>query len=737
MVNKVRLDNMCSIEVLSNLHNLFNDFSHYLNELKFIESLDNNHLTSHVHFWSVFCWICGAKHINDIDDIIFHGYVESLLSGEENRINNLVIQARSEYGPIKDWDDFSAYIVSKQILTNHSKLTCISEKYPIYKDTFQITCSNEDIYTYLLSYPVHSLKCISSFPSIAFDHMLPNDFDWTRSVMKFYPTKQGFKGNLETYIVPGQYIQDSSLLNVNLHLVNGDLLSYIPNTIPVSNVRYINSDVKKHERVLSWMNYRDMTPLLQSISIQATRDIRASSHFKINDHNSKIKGGVMIFENCHTRALCTLAMCEKTRLTEIKKHKWKTLLITSSPLVSFWEDKIFELCKPQNKMRLVTIIHKRSRPEHIINSRYVILHKNQLINLFHLVSSEPWFRIVIDGYYSPTSLTYSKIKELQSIRKWYLSVEYNMACFDMIGLWDIVQRPRIGNSKEGKYASQALALRVSSHNLKQRWKVHLCKLDEKTHSKLATFYDRICETKKFKPSFVRPMLNILASGRDINEAMLWNIFISENMLPGYSSLPNSTVEGISSPHCVVCHDQPLYQPVQLSCCHIICYSCTKLLNKCPLCRTFITGYSIPTSSNRVPSLGMLKCNNKYDQINTFIESLPDNSKIVYVSPSIGIHVPGAMELDIQQIDYSFREFEMGNFKILLIPRKYLHMMHYHSITDMIIPFAKDNNLPICTCSPNVTIHFFVFESTIEEFMLYSTLDWKTQKFWVEFKKSIC
>lgn len=740
-------------------------------------------------FWTVYLWMCGVNSLEQIQYVFQHKLVDTMVflnldyPSEWHRMLRLnILQCTQEFFAnrecinSKSVTDFSQFLLYKQLMCEHNALICCARntRDTIQKSRVLFTCDNDIIAELISRFPIHSISCLKCIPHIELnqEYTFPPEQDWCDTQVIFKSRKHSnsvFIISAEIHIFAKQHEYNnvfdsdceakfddipmglqSSWIELQSSNSPSDLMNYVPDCIPSLPIQYMNRIdlVQKYIKIIDWMRYHDNRDILKCISVRFSKHIRGSPFFKIIDHKNTQKGAVIMFKNCQARAIVTLAMCERTRQTELKNFKTRTLLITSAHLLNFWEDNIIALCKTINCHRLVSKVDNDTRSSTIFNSRYVIVSTNQFRSTSQFAHHE-WFRIIIDNACSltPNTATYNNIQALKSSRKWCLSLQLSQQIvnlFGLINMWDIVSKPNTQSSREIYECTRELCLTAESKSAVSREHIHFCTLESKTKDKLDTFSIRIHQTKMHRAKFVRPLLNILSSGLNIKEAKLWDVFFVEKVLPAYVALPEAKHHGFTSGHCVVCHDQPLEKPVQFQCSHILCYGCANLVQKCPLCRQEIVEWFKPTNTKLLYT-NILTCNTKYKEIYSFINTLPEHSKIIFVTPfNVSEGVPDISDrhvtyLDSRNIEKCLQDFITSSSSIIIIPRKFLHLIHCEYISHIIIPFAKDRNIPICTCSSSVQIHFFIFKASIEEYMLLHQHDWKTKRFWdhyIEFLQHI-
>jgi hypothetical protein len=767
--------------------------------LKFINSL----LLGSNYFWAIYSWICGASSSTDIAAVFNNGFINGLLmydartlQGWPKTVRSYVLQSVHEYfndDAIDSLDQFGEYLIYKQMYPQHNPSNCI---YPdvelrISKEKIYFLCEDDDLITFFSTFPNHSLKCVQNLYKLVVipPFTLPKtSHTWITISLHFRCLKKTKPYSLLCadvihHINTSEYatifsdhnilyddepphlrqywndynnVPRSTPINIATNMSQCttpsfsplQLTNYVADTIPSFKLQYINYDNNKYDRIIDWMKYRDSTFLTKSLSVRLKhKKTRLSPFFVFKDHCSQQRGGVLVFENCGVRALCTLSMCEQTRNIEkplcAQFDQGQTLLITSQHLVHHWDKKIFEFVKPINGVRLSCKFSNNTRLSELLTSRYVIIPFSVFRNIQHsnVISQVEWFRIVIDNACSltPNSITSTRIQQLRSQRKWCLSLKMEsqmINLLELINMWNIVQKPKTEQSTEIYAASRELFLTVSSSSARQRQHVHFCTLPPNTRNKLDSFSRRIFQTSRHTSKFVIPMLNVLASGQDIHEARLWEVFIGENLLPAYEGLPIATETGITYQHCVVCHEEPFARPVQFQCRHVICYECANMVQKCPMCRAARTQCYRPKelTTNQVSTI---ICNEKYQQLTVFLANISrdPNTKIIVVSPSattldLGTHAMYITNDDPCNVDNYIEAFARSQQQILVVPKKLLHYIHCETVTHFVVPFV-DKDFSVCTCA-KAEVHFFIFQYSIEHFMYQNGGSWKKKKFWAEY-----
>ena len=365
-----------------------------------------------------------------------------------------------------------------------------------------------------------------------------------------------------------------------------------------------------------------------------------------------------------------------------------------------------------------------------------------------------WFRIIIDGCRSSNTITVQRIMQLQTCRRWCLTFPGETRMLDManlVGLWNVV--PKLEqNMVPLKQVLELITYKTfqddndDAKNKNPPFQLHYICLPPTTLQRVNSFCHKIASSNcQHKSKYLKPILHVLSSGEEVNKAKLWDIMYTDKIWPEYKYLPIAVEPPYenSTSLCFVCFSDTS-ESVQLQCRHVLCIRCTNLLIDCPLCRRTIEQIYKPKLDTLNSHLAVsndsetnVYSNEKTSAMIKVLETLLSRPKRRIVMVFNGFNLLNVKNFAKTTTDV--RSFEEDDsYRILLVSCKTLQDVHISKATDLLLGFPLNPEKRLCTCSPNLDIHVFLFQNTIEQ-LIYEkqgTLSPKHKVFWDKLKNFI-
>jgi len=512
-------------------------------------------------------------------------------------------------------------------------------------------------------------------------------------------------------------------------------------------------------RVIDWMRYHDTVPILRCVSGAVSRrqyDIRLSPYVKVLAPTCQVRGGIAVFDECHARAMCVLAMCEQFRVQPPQpgpRKQARTLIMTDQ--VDFWVNSVHQMIRPSTTTcQMVYVVHGGDvgiRHRDVARSRYVVVTPRVLRTAMVLFEFE-WLRVVVDtGVRDYVSDRQSKsIRSLVTDRRWCVGAKFSMNLCPAIDLWSLVRKPVRGSSfREITAVTKGLTLSVQS--TRPSHVLHLCDMSDRTRDTTLRFSMHLDRTRMYqRRRFVQPMMGLLSLETKRTESDPWDVFVcDDSSLAPYQSLvkapPDSGI--MLDSHCIICFET-LHRPVQLGCRHIICYECASMISKCPACRQDINGVCYVPVGNYDNRLSLYtddptQLSDKVRRVHEFIDGIimdNDRVKIIIVGTVTPVRdvcvqvLPNDRPCTVDNKLFHFIQDPTSH--ILRLPIEHLRHCHLtEGIDHIIVPFHS--TITICSCPSNIKVHHFLYRGSAEEYLYGVTSSVKsltTRREWIEYMK---
>ena len=627
---------------------------------------------------------------------------------------------------------FVDYTISRQIYYDHNHIICstvveevrTSLATTVLKSSTKVVSAtidyeNRNMSHFLKMYPNHTLECARGICTRIGGTLPVADLNGfiTSVQFKLYPTSDTVN-IISTTAVKRNTYSDLSFVHIDM---TDDIMSRSSSIVIPKHIREYQVHNMKVElevelrRTVDWLRYHDCTPMVRCISGTVSKrlasSVRLSPYVKVLSAGSKVCGGIAVFDECKSRSVCMLSMCEQL--------KGATTLIISEQ-VSFWEDSVNAMVRKP----MVYVIHDVGSIRHrdVAHSKYVIVSPRNL-RAATMLNENEWFRVIVDvGVLDHIpSRQCERIKSLKTLRRWCVGTRFNMNLCSAIDLWSLITKPyRLCMSHESTAVTRGLTLITKSKH--ERSSIHLCTMSDDTQDVMYRLSMHLDRSRMYqRKQFIRAMVGLLSTENTASVNDLWDVFTVNNSLPPYKTLlaaePHSGIM-LDSTCCIICFEK-MNRPVQLICGHIICYACVSMICKCPACRVELNGkYLFPvgeyqfnnTQNNTIIS-------DKLDTINEFIDTIiTDKVKIVIIGSLIPMDcVSINLRDDPCTVENKLFHFIKSRSEhVIRLPEEHLKYCHLLDIDHVIVPFYS--TITICSCSTSVKIHHFLYQNSIEHYM---------------------
>lgn len=677
-----------------------------------------------------------------------------------------------------DWTDFSQFMIWRQFAPEHSLECDVENDFMIHSEKFFFITNSKDTKNFFEHKPEHRYKCFINTPDIyvIFPHrvvdFLHHGYVYTR-LLRTINNWSLFRGYLNIRTCPSKRFLDYGYLlrflkydNMYVSLYNtwseergfGGMLEtkenenkkisnlkgsilYDTSTTYSCSVTYPSLEKTPGE----WLSLHDGVDAYKFLSFrtfcksQSRKETVWLSPFFSNFIHNPVKVGILVSNNCKKGVESIIDMCNFKNRYEIRSQQANTMIIVQDITArALWDRCILKNCKVRGEIRKVCHANNDTSLYQILSSRFVIVQASTFrSNVFDLLNSVEWYRIVVDGCITYNSNTAQRILQLRCNRRWCITFPGEiriMDIFGIIGMWTVVPKPSFENSFELKMLKRLFTFEIITDVPPVH--IHFVDISQKTLKKVNHFCYKICVSNCYKAKYIGPILEVLSSGEDVYESKIWDIMYTDKIWPEYDYLPIATETHLTNdlPQCRVCYSSVENAIIQTQCRHLLCIRCTQLLRDCPHCDEEICYIYQPNSdvnshlSNSLHSDSIL-CNRKNVYMIEVLEKLLQQShrRIVIVN---GLN----LSLDQYMVTLDIKIFETDNrYRILLIPRCDLKNVHFTTVTDLFVGFSPKVDERICDCSETLNIHVFLFRNTIEEYMHKNDVSPKNKKFWDDFK----